>query len=167
MLFTTGFLRSLFETKSFKQYDRFVTKNAKRKSKIQKGKFYTFVYDYKLDYNFNELKFFDSYPLTFIYSITYSTQTYFTGINFHHLPIKIRKKILDGLLSKNLKTISYNDLKVIEKTSPFAVRKYLVDSVVKLYEVDETNIDEFIQIATKTYEQSTFEARMRNYEKNK
>ena len=154
------------KTLTFNQYSKHIRENSKKVSKIKQGKFYTYYYNFKTSYKDQILKYFDYFPLVYITDITLSSNSNFTAINFHHLPVKIRKDLLEGIVEYD-RPLNYEMLKIINVYSPKAIRKYIIDSVDMLYEVSSDKIDEFIELSTNTYEGVSFKQRMVHFHRNK
>jgi len=153
----------------YKDYLAYLKENAKKTNKIRVGKFYSFFYNYKTDYDYDIIKFFDYFPLVFIFDITPSSSAHFKGLNFHHLPVPFRKKIINGMKKidknlENLKIISYNNLKQINKFSPNAIRNYIADSADLVFEIPPEKVEEIILLATETYDSVSYKQRMANFQ---
>jgi hypothetical protein len=114
------------------------------------GTFYMFRYDSKL-YNQGKLKFFDAYPLVFIFEIDNKG---FTGINFHYILPKFRALILSHLIStygmkwfndRRLVPVNWNmvvsSLGSVKRHIRVAVKRYLWENVLKIRGVQAIRIE--------------------------
>lgn len=99
------------------------------KKDVALGQFFVFHYDAKLK---DELPYWDRYPFVLVIDID---QTGFLGLNFHYLPPRFRKLVIDKLLKYKRKSgtqkaylkVSYPFLKAMLKTkflSPM-IHRYL------------------------------------------
>lgn len=114
------------------------------------GYFYMFRYDSKL-YAEGKLKFFDAYPLVFVFQVD---KDGFTGINFHYILPKFRALILVHLMKtygdrffKNERLIPVNwnmmqsSLGGAKRHINVAVKRYLWSNVQKMRGVSAMRID--------------------------
>lgn len=154
------------EELNINQYIQFLRKNFKRESAVRTGFMYSYNYlftdadDFE-DKKYDDVKFYDFNPLTFVYEIKPKTKTFF-GINFHHMPIQPRllwlnrvKKLNERPFEKEganrLFGMRYNVLKLLFKKSTVAVRQYHFTRVKELRIVPNVDWETVMNIYSRTY----------------
>ena len=144
-------------------------KGFKMTNRIYPGRFYAYNYNFKKDYDWDDLKFYDYMPLTFIFEIDPKTNTAL-GINFHHIPVRPRilwlnrVKQIAEMFDEEIKIKDYTKrpvykisgldyprvYKVLLK-SKIAIRRYKLNKIHYLRNIDIASIDEVMHYYAKTY----------------
>ncbi|MEM4260889.1 MAG: hypothetical protein QXG00_06635 [Candidatus Woesearchaeota archaeon] len=124
-------------------YIRYINEHFIKTGTLSSGQIYVYRYLFNKDPNFNkkpfnEIKFYDFMPASYIFNINMKTKTFF-GLNFHHLPLYDRRVWLarvsnfqnkmTGQLNIKLK---YQALKALMRKSILGVRQYRFDRVLDL-----------------------------------
>jgi len=151
-------------------------KTFKLTQSIFPGRFYTYNYKFRKDYDWDDLKFYDFMPLAFIFEIDPQTNSAI-GMNFHHMPVKARilwlnrLKKLAGQWEKlqvtdkeafGFKTqsnrpvykitgLNYPRVYKILMKSKIAIRRYKLDKMFYLRNIDIGSLDEAMNYFAKTY----------------
>jgi len=144
-------------------------KTFKLTNSIYPGRFYGYTYNFRKDYDWNELKFYDYMPLSFIFEIDPKTNSAL-GINFHHMPVRprllwinrvkqIAKRFEEEIQIKDynsrpvykIKGLNYPRVYKILLKSKIAIRRYKLDKMFYLRNIDLGNIDEVMRYYAKTY----------------
>lgn len=113
-------------------------------TKLEPGKFYSYGYQFDKGAPYDQLRFYDYHPLTYIYWVgkSKSGKPIAMGINFHRLPVQIRYTLINKIFKaenvdpttvtarKRLKQ-TYETLKPFLKKIKFAVRMYRIDRMRK------------------------------------
>lgn len=159
-------------------------KKLKKASTIRGGYFYAYKYFFHKTYPYEELKFYDWYPLIFCFGIrqpevnfTKDSGQYFYGLNLHHIPVAARRYWLSRvkqIASKQFETGGYKILPIRNyeqllkamKKAKIGVRKYRFEAVKDLRKVSLDEIDGLMEWYSKTYYGVTIneiQARYRNF----
>jgi hypothetical protein len=119
------------------------------------------MYLFKLDYPYEELKFYDHYPLVYIFNkeITSEKKIIYYGLNFHFLPVPSRKiwfSRIAKMFPKKIESdarlnLDYQMLFSVMKKSVFGVRKYRADRIKKPRIIPNENMKQILEIANRTY----------------
>lgn len=128
-------------------------------SRVITGRFYTYSYMFDKSRDFSELKFYDVYPLVFVYK---QRGQNFMALNFHHIPPKAREiwlsraRFLSGYLLENDRRVTnltnFNQLyNMFKKASTASVRQYKKERVRHLRRVEAENLDEIMKFISNTY----------------
>jgi hypothetical protein len=97
-----------------RELDRFIKKNFPVTKSIQLNSFYSYDYSFKLDPEYEKLKYYCFKPIVYVFR---QNKTHCWGVNFEHLPIgarllwiqKIRK--FSKVIAERLSIISFDDQK--------------------------------------------------------
>lgn len=164
-------------------YHRYLM-NFPRTGNIQVGRFFTYLYDFSKDYPYKELKYYDFEPLTFIFSI--GPGEYFTGINFHHIPVRPRLLWLNRVIKlarrvdNNISTrftggtgrpvyriygLNYPLVYRILFKSKIAIRRYRFDRVSLLRAIPVNDVDQVMRYYARTYYGVGYEQIVSRYKK--
>lgn len=143
---------------SIKKYFEFMESVSERSNKFLPGNFYVYEYRFdKTDKDFNELKFYDKYPLVYLISKGPVDGTFY-GLNFHQIPVRSRliwltkfDQIAETLQYDQRAVYRYEFLKSMFKKSVFGVRMYRADRLFKLRRVDSTQMYDLSRYYAKTY----------------
>lgn len=146
--------------KSITEYNNILKKyKTKINTRVKAGYFYSFDYDFSLDYDKDVVKYFDTKPLDLIFTVKDSNHFY--GLNFHFLPLMTRSWFLNKLKSMNSKKmdsdkpeqliISYNTITSIMKKSKYCVRQYRNDRVSKLKELPAKEMFELVKYQIESF----------------
>lgn len=149
------------------EYLKYIKDNFKLTGNINAGRFYHYFYNFSREYPWKELKFYDFFPLTFIFE---RDGKYALGLNFHHLSEKPRHIWLDRVrkLSKQLDeqikikglggrpvykiyNLDYPRVYKILMKSKIGIRRYRLDRISQLRAVDLAQLDETMKWISKTY----------------
>jgi len=144
-------------------------KSFKLTNSLYPGRFYAYSYNFKKDYPWDELKFYDYMPLTYIWEIDQKTNTAI-GMNFHHMPVKARLLWINRIkqLSKHygeeirikdyesrpvykIQGLNYPRVYKVLMKSKIAIRRYKLDKMFYLRNVDLGSIDDVMRYYAKTY----------------
>lgn len=121
-----------------------------------------FVYNYKFNMNpdfynkdYDEIKFYDWMPATYIFNIRPESKTFF-GLNLHHLPLKARDYWLTRFSGINTQGkdrfyLPYDVLKVMHIKSKFGIRQYRMDRTFNIRLVPFSYWGELFDFYAKTY----------------
>lgn len=150
---------------SAKKYFEYLESVSERSSKFLIGNFYAYEYRFdRTDKDFNDLKFYDKYPLIYLISKGPADNTYI-GLNLHQIPVKSRliwltrlNKIAEILQEDQRVVYRYEFIKSLFKKAVFGVRMYRLDRVVKLRRVDSTKMYDLSRFYSKTYYGATIDA---------
>lgn len=144
--------------KSVSEYLKKADEVGNRATVIRKGRFYAYQYVFNKDNSFNEIKFWDVFPLTFVFEVK---GRYFWGLNFHHIPRQSRliwlariKKIYEMQIEndKALTSLNYSRLFSAFKKATYGIRQYRIDRVKSLKRIATPDqVDELMRIVSDTY----------------
>ncbi len=150
---------------NLKDYVKIVMKVSRKANSIRVGHFYTFSYNFKKTYPPEELKFYDYFPLVFVYELERrNNQLYIRGLNFHHLPIRSRVIWYNRLLkiygenfenNERMVRLSYPNLFSMFKKSVYGIRQYKITSIKKLMKIPHAELKMIMEIANNTYFDAT------------
>jgi len=164
-------LEKQLQYSSFNNYLEYLKSNFRINSVIRKGHFYTYLYKFGKDYPDDILKYFDWWPLTFIFDVNYDKK-YFVGMNLHHMPVLSRqiwvsrlKKVSAENFENNKQPIRINYPSLISmfKKSGFIVRNYRMDRVNLLRKVQLNSVDEVVRYYSDTYYKVSYEQSANRY----
>lgn len=151
---------------------------------LQVGRFYAYLYNFSKDYPFEELKYYDFEPLTFVFSI--GPGEYFTGINFHHMPVRPRILWLNRVIkmARRVDTdistrftggtgrpvwriygLNYPKVYKVLFKSKIAIRRYRFDRVGMLRTIPINDIDQVMHYYARTYYASNIKQIANRYRK--
>lgn len=152
-------------------YHRYL-KKFKYVGNILPGRFYAYVYDFSKDYPYEELKFYDFEPISFIFEILPESNS-FLGLNFHHMAppqvrllwlnrvIKFARLIDDPIQTKftggtgrpvfKIGGLNYPRVYQVLRKSKIAIRRYRMDRVSMLRAIPVNEIDEVMRYYSRTY----------------
>jgi len=146
------------------KYVRYL-KQFPRATSIKKGEFYAYFYKFDETLPFKTIKFWDLMPFTFIYE-NYSTKDgtkMSRGLNFHFLPVHVRKI----WLSRAVKLLNENDFEddnrlirlakwrtlylMLKKASKFSVRQYNMKNMVQVRRIPNDMVNQTMNYYARTY----------------
>lgn len=149
------------------EYLKYIKENFKTVGNVSAGKFFCFFYNFSREYKWSELKFYDFFPLSFIFE---RDGKYAIGMNFHHVPErprhiwidrvrKISKHLDEQIMIKGLGgrpvykiyNLNYPRVYKILMKSKIAIRRYRLDRISQLRAVDLAQLDETMKWVSKTY----------------
>jgi hypothetical protein len=150
---------------SIKKYFEFMKSVSERSNKFLIGNFYAYEYHFdKTDKDFDELKFYDKYPLIYLISKGPTDNTFY-GLNLHQIPVRSRliwltrfDKIAEILQEDQRAIYRYEFIKSFFIKAVFGVRMYRADRIVKLRRVDSTKMYDLSRFYSKTYYGTTIDA---------
>lgn len=139
-------------------------------TKLEAGKFYSYGYQFDKNTPYDKLRFYDYYPLAYIYWIGKSKagKPIAMGINFHRLPIQVRYTLINKIFKssnidpttvtarKRLKH-TFQTLKPYLKKLPFAVRMYRIDRMRRTRVIHLRYIRQLLTF----YPETTYDSTMR------
>ncbi len=126
-------------------------------TRIITGRFYVYKYLFNQNVKFDILKFYDVFPLTFVYE---QKGKNFYGLNFHHMPPRsrliwlARVKRYSSLLVEDKRVtnlLEYSTLKSMFKKSTYGVRQYKKISVRDLKRVEYDELEKTMRFFANTY----------------
>ena len=127
-------------------------------SQIRVGRFYTYQYNFDKSGDYNEIKYWDVFPLVFVYM---KKGKNFFGLNFHHIPLQSRyiwiarlKKVVEYQYNKDkpLTAFDYQNLYNMFKKATYGVRQYKRMSVRNLKRIETPDqVEELMKIIANTY----------------
>lgn len=138
-------------------------KTFKRSATIRPGYFYLYNYAFYEHYPIEELKFYDYWPLTFVFQIMRKPQgQYFLGMNFHHMPVKARQYWLNRVKRmarvyfekggvRRLPAFNYDNATKVMRKGKLTVRQYRNEAVRNLRIVPLEELDTLMKFYAKTY----------------
>lgn len=143
---------------SIKKYFEYMESVSERSNKFLPGNFYVYEYHFdKTDKDFDELKFYDKYPLVYLISKGPTDGTFY-GLNFHQIPVRSRllwltkfDQVAETLQYDQRAVYRYEFLKAMFKKAVFGVRMYRIDRLFKLRRVDSTKMYDLSRFYAKTY----------------
>jgi len=146
------------EILNVKKYLKRVNEIGLTASIIRKGRFYSYGYDFSKKEDYNKIKFWDVFPLVFVFENAGGT---FFGLNFHHIPRQSRliwlariKKVLSERYDKDqpMTSMNYQRLFYMFKKSTFGIRQYKKDRVNNLKRIETPEqIEELMRIVANSY----------------
>lgn len=147
---------------SIVEYKDFVMDRAERARAIHVGHFYTFHYRFYTHYPPEELKYYDYFPLVFIFERrkTKEGKIVYYGLNFHHMPVRSRQiwlarinKIYGNSLENGdrITRFGYRDLFALFKKSIGSIRQYRQEGILNLYRIPTPELRDIMTQATDTY----------------
>ncbi len=151
--------------RDYKQYlERFPRTGA-----LKVGSFYSYAYNFQLNYEWDELKFYDHMPLTFIFAID-TEHNHAIGINFHHMPVRprllwlnrvktiakhvqeeIQIRGLGGRPVYKISGLNYPRVYKVLAKSKIAIRRYRLNEIRFLRKIDVRFIDEVMRYYARTW----------------
>jgi len=153
--------------KSISDYRHYIKETFDRIGTVRAGRFYLYFYNFATDYPWDELKFYDWMPLTYVWE---RDKTHFIGMNFHHMPVrprllwmgrvrKLAKQIDEAIAIKGLggqpiwkiRNLNYPRVYQILRKSKIAIRRYRLDRVKDLRAVDIRYVEDVMHWIARTY----------------
>jgi hypothetical protein len=126
--------------------------------------------------SFEETRFYDWFPLCFIYDAYKSKdhELIYRGLNFHHIPVRarrlwmtrLRKFIGDDELNDDERIkqmIQYKELFYLFRKATFGIRQYRRDRMFEIRRVPANKLDDYMSFASKTYFSATLSEVGLNY----
>lgn len=158
--------------RSLKEYKQSISKfKSINPNQISNGFLYNFDYDYSLDVDFKILRFYDSFPLSLIFTVKDSNHCF--GINFHRMPLLTRNWFISRLkgLNKNAFSkngnnkirINYSTLKGIMRKVPYLVRQYRMDRMSNIKIIPNNQWGEIVKFQPPTFHSATFPQLIKDY----
>lgn len=160
------------------EYILYLRKTYKRNNNLKIGQMYSYQYLFNKAPNFdkqdpNKIKFYDFYPITFVFDIDFDNDTLF-GLNFHHLPVKSRmmwldrtKKISEIQFAKpgvnRIPALRYPQLKAMFRKSVFGIRQYKMERFRDLRIIPNEKWEEVFDFYSRTYYGVTLRAVANKY----
>jgi hypothetical protein len=167
-----------YSYKSLPDYEDFIAKNSYPVSQIQLGKFYSFMYDFKLNPDFlkltqRELAYYDIFPLVFMYKkyVVGQDQLVWRGINLHHITHDARLHFLDivfkmfdmdrdDVKSRNQIRLNWSMIEMIcDRFNPklsLSFRQYYPERMIKPVQIDSKTIIEACKFTAPTFEANNY-----------
>jgi hypothetical protein len=147
------------QLRNIRSYLKFLDATAIPATTIGLGKFYSYWYKFDTNVDYDELKFYDYFPL--VYAFGY-TKNGFYGLNFHHLPPKARQIWLSRIIDispdnfdKEGETqMPYLDCPSVYRImikSKIGVRRYRYDRLNTLRVIERQHINNTMKFVAKTY----------------
>jgi hypothetical protein len=131
--------------------------------------FYVMEYEFSLDYDERVVATFDLFPLFYKIGLDTKNQN-FIGLNFHHLPVKIRQLILDTAFNNptTLNKLTYNIAKsMIQQKVHKCVRNYKFERIRWIRKINTEEANKLIMYASNTYLDSSYADMVRRYKQRK
>lgn len=158
---------------SQKGYSKATSKLKDAKGDPVKGYFFSYDYNFSLDYPKEVVDYFDKTPLI----LCFNTHAGYTlGINFHFIPVLSRSWLLSRIKAMNPEAfkkdgynkvnITYATLQSIMRKSKYAVRLYRNDRIENLKAVTNKQMEELVKYSPPNYYKvsvSKVMERYRNY----
>ena len=156
--------------KSLREYKQFL-KQFPIVTKVEEGRFYSYIYDYAEDYDFDVLKYFDFFPLTIFFNKTSPLHIY--GTNFHHIPLLTRNWFISRIKNQNTSqfkpnnkqklNVTFNTLKSLLKKTPAATRLYRTDRQYEIRLIPNHMVAECVKFQPPTFHAVQFPAVVQKY----
>lgn len=158
--------------RSLKEYKQVISSFKSIKSnQISNGFLYSFSYDYSTDVDFKILRFYDSFPLSLMFTIKDSNHCF--GINFHRMPLLTRNWFISKLQGLNKNAFSkngcnkirmnYSTLKSIMRKVPYLVRQYRMDRMSNIKVINNKQWNEIVKYQPPTFHSATFPQLVNDY----
>lgn len=143
---------------SQKGYSKATSKLKDARSEPEKGYFFSYDYNFSLDYPKEVVDYFDKTPLILCFN---AWAGYTLGINFHFIPVLSRSWLLSRIKAMNPEAfkksgynkvyVSYSTLQSIMKKSKYAVRLYRNDRIENLKAVTNKQMEELVKYSPPNY----------------
>lgn len=161
---------------SLRDYEDFIDSNSHKVNTLKIGKFYSLLYDFKLNPNYpnipqKELAYYDVYPLVFLYKwyVAKGDKLVWRGLNLHHLTYTARLDFLKIIFEmfdlenknpSNVINLNWTMLEAIcERHNPklsLGFRQYIPERVYRMVQIDTDKIMEASKFTAPTYEAKNY-----------
>lgn len=147
---------------SIANYTKYIKQNFKTTATFRVGNFYSYFYLFDKTLPFDTIKYYDLFPLVFVYEFRSDIKGLFRGINFHHLPVEIRLEwfeLINNMFTDDIKRnrilfrlADWNKLfRMFKRASKASVRQYYMQNIRELRKVPARNMKETLKYYAKTY----------------
>lgn len=144
------------------KYVRYINTSFEKRTKLFVGSFYSFVYDFDKNQNFNKIKFYDMMPLIYLFDKHPNHKNIVRGINFHHMPINIRyiytskmRNIAENNFKKNTRILMLTEyaklFNMYRKATKASIRQYDITKIRDLRKIPNSQIENVLGYYAKTY----------------